>query len=452
MGGPKFWSGALIASGALTMPTISSAAPPTPAQTYADSTAFLTTTEIFPSLPLPFPNGRGPLETAVELVFAVVQAGVCDEIEASFDAAEQAVFEKDIDLEDVDIDIFIAREDLDNALEEIADPTQRARAIIAFNQDIDRLTRQQEALTAERDELAADVASIREANENCAQTRAARAGTTISSKGARPINSQFGSFGDAKLQFHFGGTISSVDDNRAFADRDATTQTGFVGVSKQVNAQTSVGAQLSFSQSEVSSVALDSTLDSDFFGITAFAAHQLSQNVALSGFVGYAHGTNDLDLNGALGRFDTDVFSVGAQIQGRYNLDGFTISPDASVTFSQVNNDSFLASNGVATNAKSLTLGAFSAGGSVSKSFVANDGSLITASLGLHGVYSTQSDNSLDLINGATIGETGFGVKLTPSLNIAMANGGTLSLSGNYSQYSDASDWSLGASLNIPLR
>ena len=460
---------------------------PTPAQTYADSTAFLSTGTLFPHDALPFPVARGPLEVALDAILTVFQAGVCDEINAALARAEaeniaiQEELQQIIDSApgDTKVERF-TRTDIESdprfsIFVNDQNPGAIPQVTVQLNETdsfIIDLPNHGEVISFEVSERDQNIAAATEKflEENQPRIREIRdriftlqqqlnecdsrdsSTTTFSSKGIGPLGSKTASLTNSKVSLSFGGSISSLNDSRRNADREADTQTAFVAVSKLVSANTALGVQLSFGQGDVSSAALNSTMDSDFFGITAFAAHQISTNVTLSGFIGYAHGTNELNLDGALGQFDTDIFSAGAKIQGSYLVDGFTILPDASVAFSQINDDSFLASNGVATNAKSLTLGTFAAGATVEKSFAGNNGSLITASFGLHGMYNSQSDNSLDLINGATIGETGFGVKITPSLNIDMANGGTFSVNGSYSRFSDVSDWSVGASLNIPLR
>lgn len=248
-------------------------------------------------------------------------------------------------------------------------------------------------------------------------------------------------------------SYSGLDDNRTNADRDADiwslTGTGAV----QINRKTVLGASLSYKTGDVTSTASASKLDGDYYGATLFASHQLTEVWNITGFAGYTHGDNDIDLDGATGSFNSETLSAGLQLQGRYFLaDDIRINPDVTMAVSNTKNDGFLTSVGIDSIGTDITSYSASAGGTVSKTFAIEGGAIIP-SLGLHALYEESSGGDLQVVNGGTVSSNlGLGVTVSPAISVILDNGATMGLNANLTQYKkDVSSWTLGLSLKIPF-
>lgn len=265
--------------------------------------------------------------------------------------------------------------------------------------------------------------------------------------------SQLSIFGSGAYPWAMSASVSysGLDDRRVNSDRKADLVTLVTGGSVQLTDLLSVGLSGYVRTGTVKSTALLSKLDGTYFGISALAKYKIGEHWATSLSVGYSHGDNKVNLNGATGKFDTNALDIAASVNGKYAISEFTLAPTVSVGLSRFHNKGFVASNGVVTPSRKLTLGSLTFGGSLSRSFVTSQGITITPSVGATGVYAWRSGGALALINGANAGQVGLGAQLSPGLDIGLPGGAFVKVSGNVGLFSNITSYGTTGQVSIPL-
>ena len=212
-----------------------------------------------------------------------------------------------------------------------------------------------------------------------------------------------------------------------------------------------MGLAGTFRSGEVTSTAMLTTTDGDYYGLTLFSVFALAPSLNLGLSATYLHGNNDINIAGAVGSFDTDVITLAASLSGSVPVGDFTLSLSATASVSFEDRDSYIDSTLAFILGDNNTYASFQGGATLSQTFFNADGSSITPSVGLFGTYNQNSDDAAILVTGVNRDEIGFGATVTGGLSMNFVNGASASVNGNLGLFSDVTTWSVSGNLTIPL-
>lgn len=285
------------------------------------------------------------------------------------------------------------------------------------------------------------------------RARAEAAEARVASLGAHK-----GSYKDAaplpapRLNAWASGRYVDFDDGQTNADRSGDLWWITSGLSYRVNERTTLGAFGRYKEGQVGSTALQSTLESDFYGGGAFAALNFlgGARLLLGGL--YEHGDNDIVIQGASGTFDTDQWTVEGRIDKRFTRGRHWVEPQVKVRYTGVDRDAYTDSAGTLIASSDLSLGRLTYGPTFGTTITKPGGTEVKPFARINGIWDFENEGDFTLSTAAVFSSADTGLNLGGGVEVSFVRGFVLTLSGDWYTYDSELDaWSVQGGIGAPF-
>lgn len=248
------------------------------------------------------------------------------------------------------------------------------------------------------------------------------------------------------------GRYEDFDDDSSNADRSGDLWWVMSGLSYRVNERITVGAFGRFKEGQVESKALNSTLESDFFGGGAFAAVNIpgGARVMLGGL--YEHGDNDIVIESAQGSFNTDEWTLEGRVDRRFTHGDHWIEPQVRISYTVVERQGFTDSVGNIIPSRNLNLGRLTFGPTIGTTIARPDGTEIKPFARINGIWDFENEGDITLLSGAVFSSADTGLNLGSGVEMTFVNGAAFRISGDWYTYEGNLEvWSVQGGVGAPL-
>lgn len=250
------------------------------------------------------------------------------------------------------------------------------------------------------------------------------------------------------------GRHVDFDDDQQNADRSGHIWRVTSGMSYRVGERTKLGAFGRVRKGEVDSTAMQSSLDSSFYGGGLFGIFQNSggARLMLSGL--YETSDSDITIQGVTGSFDADQWTVEAIVDKRFTTGRSWIEPSAKVFYTEADRDGYVDSAGNQIAGSTLALGRFTAGPKIGTT-IAGGGKRIAEIrpyAKFAGVWDFESEGDFALSTGAVFSTSDNGLNAGGGVEVEFVRGTTLTLAGDwFGTNSELEGWSVSGGIGTSL-
>jgi hypothetical protein len=235
-------------------------------------------------------------------------------------------------------------------------------------------------------------------------------------------------------------------------DRSGDFAVGYFGADCQVHSSAIVGflGQFDWMNDEIGVV--DSQTNGDGWMIGPYATIRLTQDLFLDFRAAWGRSSNEIELAGDKGSFDTSRWLIHGRLTGNYNYDDFRISPEIDLAYIEERQDAFVLSSGISIPDQDLRLGRLRFGPEIAWRRPLASGGFIEPHFSIKGLWDFDAENNITIAGiDYTLNEMRGIAEI--GLLIQGANNINLRISGKYDGIgvSGYSAYGGTAWLNIPL-
>ncbi len=225
---------------------------------------------------------------------------------------------------------------------------------------------------------------------------------------------------------------------------------GYLGFDCQIHASTIAGVLVQVDWMDDKIGIVDSASSGTGWMIGPYATVRLTPNMYFDIRAAWGRSDNDVNIAGITGDFDTNRWLVHAGLTGNFYLDDYRITPEASLSYIEETQNSFMNSAGNSVDAYTASQGRLKFGPEIAKRILTSSGDYVEPFVSLNGVWDFHSTN-VTMANASSSNnfrgmvETGIIYRKPNGINFRLAAKYDGIGSGSYSAYG-GEFW-----LNIPL-
>ncbi len=216
-----------------------------------------------------------------------------------------------------------------------------------------------------------------------------------------------------------------------------------------------VGAMLQFDSMKDSSAANNSTVSGSGWMVGPYMTARLSDRLYFDGRIMGGRSTNDISpFNTYTDQFKTSRWLVQASLTGDFVRGNWTISPNASLSYYEENQDSYIDSLNVFIPGQTVSLGQIKIGPTFTGNFENADGSRVTPFFGFDAILNFGDTNGVTLSNANTSASVdGWRGRARAGIKFSDKHGTKFGISGSYDGIgqSDYENWGIKLDLTIPF-
>lgn len=259
---------------------------------------------------------------------------------------------------------------------------------------------------------------------------------------------------ESRFDAWIAGNYVDFDNDEAGADRDGQVWSLVSGISYDFSDRSTVSVFTRYSGGDVTSRALTTALDSEFFGVGAAITSRTDAGLVLSLSALVEDGDNEANIAGATGKFDSDQWNVRGSIRKRFARGRHWIEPGASILYSEANLDGYTDSTGAFVPGQNTTLGRFTFGPRMGTVISGNGRAVqeIRPHLAVRGMWDFESSGDRIVTTTAVATSGDIGINIAPGIDIAFVRGVFATFGGSYFAFdNDLDGWTLNGGFGAPL-
>ena len=248
------------------------------------------------------------------------------------------------------------------------------------------------------------------------------------------------------------GRYSAFNDDAANLGRDGHVGVLYVGGDYRVTENMIVGALVQFDWAKDDSGVLASKVDGNGWMIGPYLSAQIHDNIYFDLRAAWGRSSNDLDLAGVTGGFDTSRWLVKGSLAGSWYHAAWRFTPSAELAYVEESADAFTNSAGTLVPGQDVHLGRLEFGPEFGYRFAHTADTFIEPFAAIKGVWDFDNPN-VAIIDGFVVGPGDFWARLEGGLNVMTAGGTYVRGSASWDGVgaSDYSGYTLQGTVNVPL-
>ena len=245
-------------------------------------------------------------------------------------------------------------------------------------------------------------------------------------------------------------------------DRDGGLWTVTSGVTVKLGKSAFAGAFGRYRQGDVSSVALDSDLDSQFYGGGAFVQFGSGDDLKIKLGGLYEVGQNDIVTAGETGSFDTTQWTIEGQAEKRMSNGQYWMTPAVSVLYAGLERDAYTDSGSNDVAASSQELGRLTYGSDFGVA-VEGSGGVMRTFTSINGIWTFERADDVTLTTGEVLTTEEHSISLGGGFEYVATGGGSIRARGDWFTSIDEdffndfdfdeqlTGWTLSGGFGVPL-
>ncbi len=168
---------------------------------------------------------------------------------------------------------------------------------------------------------------------------------------------------------------------------------GYLGIDCQIHASTIAGVlvQVDWMDDKIGSA--DSASNGTGWMVGPYATVRLTPNMYFDIRAAWGRSDNDVSIAGVTGDFETERWLVHARLSGNFYVDDYRVTPEASLSYIEEAQDSFMNSAGNNVAAYTASLGRLKFGPEIAKRILTSSGDYAEPFVSLNGVWDFDSTN-----------------------------------------------------------
>jgi len=248
------------------------------------------------------------------------------------------------------------------------------------------------------------------------------------------------------------GRYSAYDDDNGNLDRNGHVGVLYVGGDYRVAENMIVGVLAQFDWAKDDSGVLASTVDGNGWMIGPYLSARVHDNIYLDVRAAWGRSSNDIDVAGASGSFDTSRWLVKGTLAGNWAYDAWRITPSAELAYVTESADAFTNTGGTFVAGQDVSLGRLQFGPEVGYRIQHTADIFIEPFAALKGVWDFDNPD-VAIVDGFVVGPGDFWGRLQGGLNVVTSSGwyirGLASWDGIGAD--DYNGYTLQGTVNVPL-
>ena len=248
------------------------------------------------------------------------------------------------------------------------------------------------------------------------------------------------------------GRFSGFSDDAGDLDRDGHVGVLYVGGDYRIIPDMIIGGLAQFDWAKDDSSVLTSKVDGNGWMIGPYLSARMHQNIYLDLRAAWGRSSNDINVAGAAGSFDTTRWLVHGGLAGNWVYNALRFTPSAQLDYVKESADGYTNSAGTFVPGQSVSLGRLQFGPEVGYRFQHTSDSFLEPFAAIRGVWDFDNPN-VAIVNGIVVGPGDVWGRLEGGLNWVTAEGLYVRGSGTWDGLgaSDYNGYSLQGTVNVPL-
>ncbi|MGB7431086.1 MAG: Ig-like domain-containing protein [Ahrensia sp.] len=222
-----------------------------------------------------------------------------------------------------------------------------------------------------------------------------------------------------------------------------------LGADYRVNEAFIVGAMVQFDWADEADPVASTATSGHGWMIGPYAVVRLHDNLIFDGRIAWGQSDNEVSPFGTYtDEFETDRFLVRGQFTGDFDVNGWSVAPQLSLTYISEQQYAYTDSNNITISEQTVELGQLAFGPKVSRLFEMANGVRINPSVGIKGIWDFKDTGILDIETGAVSNGNGedLRARLDLGFDIDFANGANLGFAAYYDGIGDNDSEGYGGS------
>lgn len=218
------------------------------------------------------------------------------------------------------------------------------------------------------------------------------------------------------------GRYTAFDDESGNFKRDGHVGVLYAGGDYRVTENMIVGVLAQFDWAKDGSAVLASKVDGNGWLVGPYMSARIHENIYFDLRAAWGQSSNNIDVAGATGSFDTSRWLVKGRLAGDWLYDAWRITPSAEISYITESADAFTDSTGALVAGQDVSLGRLQFGPEVGYRFAHTANTFIEPFAALRGVWDFDNPN-VAFINGVAVGPGDFWGRLQGGLNVTTTSG-----------------------------
>jgi outer membrane autotransporter protein len=230
------------------------------------------------------------------------------------------------------------------------------------------------------------------------------------------------------------GHFSRYSDSDGGGPRDGEFGVVYVGADALLHPDLLVGALVQFDWASENGPALNAlSYDARGNGWMAgpYVSARLTDNLFFDARAAWGQSSNDIDIPGVTGSFDTERWLVSGNLTGNWQSGPWRLTPSLGVTYAEETQERYVTSLGAKMPARSVALGRIAFGPEIAYRMDAGKGMILEPFGSIVGLWDFDRPENLTQA-GFLTGTDEFRGKVEAGLMLSMQNGMKVRASGNY--------------------
>jgi hypothetical protein len=181
----------------------------------------------------------------------------------------------------------------------------------------------------------------------------------------------------------------------AAGDRSGDFIIGYAGVDCQVHASAIVGLLGQFDRMTDDIGVVDSHTEGNGWMVGPYATIRLTHDLFLDLRGAWGRSSNEIEIAGVSGTFDTERWLIHGKLTGDYNYDNFRVSPEVDVIYAEEEQASFVDPTGVLIDAQTVGLGRLRFGPEIAWRHPLENGGFVEPHFSVKGLWDFISEDEV---------------------------------------------------------
>ncbi|MEO9459931.1 MAG: autotransporter outer membrane beta-barrel domain-containing protein [Lentilitoribacter sp.] len=227
-----------------------------------------------------------------------------------------------------------------------------------------------------------------------------------------------------------------------------------LGAGYKINSDLLIGGIFQIDRASEDDTSVGASVSGTGWMIGPYLVARLQDNVLFDGRIAYGQSSNKVSPTGAYtDNFDTTRALVKARITGEYYHDDVKISPLLSFIYLTEKQKAYVDSLSATIPEQTVNLGQISFGSDVSKTFVLDNGMVMTPNAGIKGVWNFKDTGFLNAVTGSasTLNNAEISARLDFGVDIKNDNGMNFDIGGFFDGIGSSNYEAYGGSAKLTV-
>lgn len=235
---------------------------------------------------------------------------------------------------------------------------------------------------------------------------------------------------------------------------EGSFSTFYFGADYLISPDVLVGAMVSFDNMTDANTAANSSASGNGWMVGPYLTARLAPNLYFDGRIAAGRSQNDVSpFNTYTDQFNTTRWLASATLSGDFQSGDWTIRPEASLSYFNETQESYVDAVGSTIPSQTIELGQITIGPTFETSFVGQDGATYSPYVGINLLRNIGSTSGVTLTDASSASTDGWRGRISAGMSVAGQNGHSVNVGVSYDGLGrdDFGAWGVSFGVEIPL-